>query len=313
MFLWQACNNILPTKENLWKRKITNDPLCPVCHSEVETVGHALWSCTATRDVWLECTERIQKSCSKEDAFCNILQKLFDRLEVEDCGKVACIARQVWLRRNKMIFEGVFTYLRKVFQTATDQLEFYLQVSQDVNCKGREKHPPANERWKTPPKGIMKLNWDAAIDRNKKLMGIGIVVRDFTGEVVATQCTTKAYVCNPVVAEAMALWTAVVLLGQLSFMDVILEGDCLEVVKAIQMETRNETRYGFTLEEAKEMLKGCRLWEISHVRRTANEVAHRVAKMAVSLHVNNLWLTTTPPCIRDIVLAERACFLLMKF
>jgi hypothetical protein len=48
-------------------------------------------------------------------------------------------------------------------------------------------------------------------------------------------------------------------------MDVILEGDCLEVVKAIRMEGRNVTRYRFTLEETKEILKGCRSWEISHV------------------------------------------------
>jgi hypothetical protein len=86
-------------------------------------------------------------------------------------------------------------------------------------------------------------------------------------------------------------------------MDVILEGDCLEVVKAIRMEGRNVTRYRFTLEETKEILKGCRSWEISHVQQIANEVAHRVAKMAVSLHVNKLSLTTTPPCIRDVVLA----------
>jgi hypothetical protein len=30
-FLWQACNNILPTKELLFKRCITTDPLCPIC------------------------------------------------------------------------------------------------------------------------------------------------------------------------------------------------------------------------------------------------------------------------------------------
>jgi hypothetical protein len=37
LFLWQACNNVLPPKENLFKRKITSDPLCPVCLLEVET------------------------------------------------------------------------------------------------------------------------------------------------------------------------------------------------------------------------------------------------------------------------------------
>ena len=51
LFLSQACNNVLPTKDNLFKRKITNDPLCPVCMMEVEMVGHVLWSCTTTRDV----------------------------------------------------------------------------------------------------------------------------------------------------------------------------------------------------------------------------------------------------------------------
>ena len=234
MFLWQACNNILPTKENLWRRKITDDPLCLVCRVEVETVEHALGSCTAARDVWLECDGRIQKSCSEEDVFCNILMKLFDRLPKEECDMVACLARQVWLQRNKMVFEGEFTQPSKVFQIASDQLEFYIQVSQDVNRKDGVNHPVANERWKTPPRGTMKINWDAAIDRCKKLMGIGIVVRDFTGDVVATQSTMKAYVCDPVVAEALALWMAVVLVGQLGFMDVIFEGDCLEEVKAIK-------------------------------------------------------------------------------
>jgi hypothetical protein len=31
LFLWRACNNILPTKENLHRRKIVTDPLCPLC------------------------------------------------------------------------------------------------------------------------------------------------------------------------------------------------------------------------------------------------------------------------------------------
>jgi hypothetical protein len=58
------------------------------------------------------------------------------------------------------------------------------------------------------------------------------------------------------------------------------------------------------MEEIKEMLKDCHMWEICHVRRTANEAAHKVAKIAVSQNVNQLWLTTTPLCIKDIVMAE---------
>jgi hypothetical protein len=56
LFMRQACNNILPTNENLLKRKILTDALCPICKSEIESVGHALWIWPAAQDVWHECS-----------------------------------------------------------------------------------------------------------------------------------------------------------------------------------------------------------------------------------------------------------------
>jgi hypothetical protein len=57
MFLWQACNNILPTKEKVYNKYcITPDPLCLVRgrETQTETSALALWSCTSARDVWLD-------------------------------------------------------------------------------------------------------------------------------------------------------------------------------------------------------------------------------------------------------------------
>lgn len=31
LFLWKACNDILPTREKLFKKKIVSDPLCAIC------------------------------------------------------------------------------------------------------------------------------------------------------------------------------------------------------------------------------------------------------------------------------------------
>ena len=42
LFLWKACNNILATKENLYKQKIAGDDLCLICGLESETTGHIL-------------------------------------------------------------------------------------------------------------------------------------------------------------------------------------------------------------------------------------------------------------------------------
>ena len=44
-FFWRACQDILPTRENLMRRKIVEDPLCPICGVEPETPYHILWAC----------------------------------------------------------------------------------------------------------------------------------------------------------------------------------------------------------------------------------------------------------------------------
>jgi len=51
-FLWKICNNLLPTKENLFKKNIVQDPLCPFCRVDIETIGHILWSCPSSMAVW---------------------------------------------------------------------------------------------------------------------------------------------------------------------------------------------------------------------------------------------------------------------
>lgn len=53
MFLWKLCNNSLPVKENLRKRKVLPSGGCLFCHSEMETVEHSLLLCDWTRMVWL--------------------------------------------------------------------------------------------------------------------------------------------------------------------------------------------------------------------------------------------------------------------
>jgi hypothetical protein len=43
MFLWRACKDILPTKENLFKRKVLKDAICMFCSQEVESTMLENW------------------------------------------------------------------------------------------------------------------------------------------------------------------------------------------------------------------------------------------------------------------------------
>lgn len=55
LFIQRACNKIFPTKENLRRRRIVDDPLCPMCGKEVESTTHAIWNSAAAQAVWTEC------------------------------------------------------------------------------------------------------------------------------------------------------------------------------------------------------------------------------------------------------------------
>ncbi|KAJ1395623.1 Ribonuclease H-like superfamily [Sesbania bispinosa] len=45
LFMWRACQNALPVKANLVRRRISNDSVCPVCGNGDESVEHSLLLC----------------------------------------------------------------------------------------------------------------------------------------------------------------------------------------------------------------------------------------------------------------------------
>jgi hypothetical protein len=60
--------------------------------------------------------------------------------------------------------------------------------------------------WKPPALGSLKINWDAGIDRDRGVVGIGIVVRNHEGSLIAAlNCSLFANL-DPTSAEAYATW-----------------------------------------------------------------------------------------------------------
>jgi len=51
IFIWNVCQNAIPSKENLWKRKILPDPICDLCCESMETVEHLHLLCPWTARV----------------------------------------------------------------------------------------------------------------------------------------------------------------------------------------------------------------------------------------------------------------------
>ncbi|XP_042944818.1 uncharacterized protein LOC122278700 [Carya illinoinensis] len=127
MFLWKALIDSLPTRKNLVKRRIVVKSCYPICESEEESIGHAIWNCVSASDVWNEIESPVQKwGCTEWDLFV-VWAKMVENLSQEQLEFVATVMRKIWLRRNQFVFENVFIDPKILFKQVVDSLvEFQL-------------------------------------------------------------------------------------------------------------------------------------------------------------------------------------------
>jgi ribonuclease HI len=91
----------------------------------------------------------------------------------------------------------------------------------------------------------------------------------------------------------------------LGFQDVILEGDCLQVINAIKDRDQAWSPYGQIIMDVRVVLNSRRSWITSHVKRDSNKAAHELARAAVKNQSDCTWIEDVPPCIFNLVSLER--------
>ena len=92
--------------------------------------------------------------------------------------------------------------------------------------------PPV--RCSPSPEVNFKANFDAALFDGINNIGIGVVVRDHLGCVIAALSQQVKSILSVKMAKALAARRAVILAGELSLFNVIFEGDCVRVIQALQ-------------------------------------------------------------------------------
>jgi hypothetical protein len=158
--------------------------------------------------------------------------------------------------------------------------------------------------WKAPPLGWYKANADVAIDRAAGRYAIGVVVRDAEGNCIAARCATQKGLVSPVAGEALALYHAACLGVELGGTKIILEGDSIQVINAMNSEEQLWSNFGHLVEDTKYAMRNVPGWKCNHVSRDANGAAHNLAKAAVKNGFDYTWMGDAPDCIRDVISKE---------
>ncbi|XP_075640488.1 uncharacterized protein LOC142612256 [Castanea sativa] len=110
-----------------------------------------------------------------------------------------------------------------------DRLEEYLAMQPPQNP------PPTSyrDRWHPPPVGFVKINVGRVVFSNENTVGVGTVIRNQDGFILASQARKINHAYSPIVLKALVALDGLQLAMELGFTHAVLEGDCLQLISAL--------------------------------------------------------------------------------
>uniref|UniRef100_A0A803PL57 Reverse transcriptase zinc-binding domain-containing protein n=1 Tax=Cannabis sativa TaxID=3483 RepID=A0A803PL57_CANSA len=171
IFAWKVLQNVVPVVAALFKKKIIDSAACSLCPSSWESIGHVLFGCHHAKAVWKDSkfTIDFHKAQSMYNGETN-RNKVFHggkpRLSSSIIAYTTC-------------FYNDYNRAKKSSKpaAATDQI---LNNQSSMNSALQQQVP-----WSFPSINVLKLNVDATTNLEQKKLGIGAIIRDHDGMVVA--------------------------------------------------------------------------------------------------------------------------------
>ena len=254
-FIWRAAKDSLPIKVNLKARHVLVDDVCEGCGDYSESMLHSLWLCDQARVVWMSGPE-FQFLIHVE-----LLEHLFKERSRLQVVVFATICWCLWERQNQIRVRQTSWQIHKIEGRAKMMVcEFW---DDDQEQQRSVRRPQA--RWSPPLTGTYKANFNVALFEELHCAGLGAVYRDHSSQVIAALSQRIGLPHTVEMAEALAAKRAVEFARELSLFDVILKGDCLQVVRALNASGGCNTLYGHVVNETKRLGAVLRHCSYQHV------------------------------------------------
>ncbi|KAK2661402.1 hypothetical protein Ddye_007935 [Dipteronia dyeriana] len=154
--------------------------------------------------------------------------------------------------------------------------------------------------------GVIKINSIVAISPSDKVVGLGIVIHDHEGRIMASYAQNLSIALSPQTIEAAAILRGLDLAVEVGLYPAIVESDALTVVNLINYKSSPLTEIGLVILDIIHLLDSFSFVYFCHVSRVANTVAHSLAKVTLPLNFEFVWLEKCPPpCVELLFLVDK--------
>ncbi|KAK5812674.1 hypothetical protein PVK06_028112 [Gossypium arboreum] len=246
------------------------------CLRSEESTKHVFRDCPFANDVWTRLG--IGWSLKQNQLqYKDWIQNIFERESNQRIRTIVCAIWALWTDRNKLLHE------RKM-QTSANLTHFIIDYLRELD--GVNKRLPisklVNESWRPPEDINVKINFDAAFDKQHKRSCTVIVIRNSSGQVLKTKVHNNRHIPSTFAAEALVCVQAVRFGAESGFLRVEVEGDKLSVIKKILCEDDDRSEIRSYILDAKRLKSNFINCRFKHEGRRMNRIAHILVKEGLS-------------------------------
>ncbi|KAM6563086.1 hypothetical protein CsatB_023084 [Cannabis sativa] len=309
IFASRVIHIALPVATSLVRQNIITDSTCSVCKSAWESIGHALFGCKYAKAVWRHMDLVFDWSKTSAMYKGDYLVHLSTIYKPQEMEQIICTLWSIWTERNRVVHGSSAKPASILASFAVNYLSNFRSATKKYHTAATSAptlptSAPGATKW-TPLTGLnLKLNVDAALDANRNIVGVGVVVRNSAGHVLAAM--VKLIISNFAshIMEAKAMFHSLNWVIQLQLPITIVETDALLVANALQYGSTAIFSYHDILLDVTSLLSFFPQVNVVHAKRSANMVAHSLAKFALGVEETCFWLEDLPLPFYSVVVND---------
>ena len=125
---------------------------------------------------------------------------------------------------------------------------------------------------------MYKVNYDGALFSQQGKAGLGVIIRNSEGDVMASMSQQIPLPTIVAQVEALAVRRAAVFALEIGINKAILEGNSETIVKELMEPTPSLALHGRLIQDVKSLQNSFNFLSFTHVHRQGNNVAHALAR-----------------------------------
>ncbi|XP_074374534.1 uncharacterized protein LOC141714940 [Apium graveolens] len=301
--IWRACRDCLPTTQALSLKRVNVPVMCPWCQLCEEDGVHVLFQCSFAREVWTTASLNNLVSVWPNETMLTVLKRMSQTASSEQLLMIYMLCWSLWQHQNDWVWNRNATSPFGVRSRACSMFTEW-QRAREENSGPNMKQQGVSRSWCKPPAGWIKINVDAACTQNSQQVGVGCIIRDEGGNFLRARSTVLPGRLQPREAEALSLKEAFAWTKEWMNSKCIFEYDAKLLVDAVNSGQGN-TYFHAMVEDCIDILKYFDEVLVCFSFRSANMVAHELARAAYSMSGSMEWTCTAPDFIMCMIDSEK--------